>query len=65
MTSRFRQRDVKAAVKAVTAAGKDVAAVEIGVEGQIRIVIGSPGSQASDDELDRELAEFEGRHGHA
>jgi hypothetical protein len=41
----FRERDVKAAIRAVTAAGKDVAAVEIGAQGQIRIVLGKPGAQ--------------------
>jgi hypothetical protein len=62
----FRQRDVKAAIEAVTAAGKDIAAVEIGAQGQIRIVIGNPGIQPlGQDELDRELAKFEERHGRA
>jgi hypothetical protein len=43
MTRRtFRELDLKAAIKAVTAAGKDIAAVEIGPDGQIRITIGEP-----------------------
>jgi hypothetical protein len=41
----FRQRDVKAAIKAAVAAGMDVASVEIGAQGQIRIVVGKPGAQ--------------------
>ncbi len=43
----FRQRDVKAAIKATVAAGMEVAAVEIGAQGQIRIVVGKPGAQGS------------------
>jgi hypothetical protein len=41
----FRERDVRAAIKAVTAAGKDIAALEIAEKGEIRIVIGSLGIQ--------------------
>jgi hypothetical protein len=60
----FRECDVRRAIKAAASAGMKIAAVEIGVQGQIRIVVGRPGSQPSAmDELDRELAEFEGRHG--
>jgi hypothetical protein len=61
----FRQRDVRTAIKAAQAAGLEVAAVEISAEGIIRIVAGSPGIQPLGDELDRELAEFEARHGKA
>jgi hypothetical protein len=47
MTRRtFRERDVKSAIKAVTAAGKYIAAVEIGGDGQIRIIIGEPNVQS-------------------
>ena len=63
--STFRQQDVTKAVKAVTAAGVHIARVEIDRSGKIVIVAGksqeaAPGSQ---DDLDRELAEFEARHG--
>jgi hypothetical protein len=37
----FRQRDVTAAVKAAQAAGMQVAGVEIGKDGTIRIVTGT------------------------
>ena len=56
----FRQQDVTRAVKAVTAAGVDIARIEIDKAGKIVIVattINAP------DELDRELQEWEARHG--
>ena len=60
----FRECDVRRAIKAAVSAGMEIAAVEIGVGGEIRIVVGKQGSQPSGmDELDRELAAFEGRHG--
>jgi hypothetical protein len=43
----FRERDVKAAIKAVEAAGKQVAAVQISAQGAIRIEVGKPGEQES------------------
>lgn len=43
----FRESDVRRAVRAVEAAGKEVAAVEISAEGKIRIVVGKPGEQDS------------------
>ena len=63
----FRECDLRRAIKAATSAGIEIAAVEIGVQGQIRIVVGRPKSQPSCmDELDRELSgTFEGRHGQA
>lgn len=36
----FRQADVRRAVRAVEAAGKEIASVEIGGDGRIRIVVG-------------------------
>jgi hypothetical protein len=38
--ARFRERDVKAAVRAVRAAGEEVAGVEIGVDGKIKVIVG-------------------------
>ena len=71
----FRQRDVTRALRAVIAAAPEplragIAAgtapirVEIDALGRIVVVIGG-GTRSSDpDDLDRELAEFEARHGH-
>ena len=41
----FRERDVRAAIKAAVAAGIEVASVEIGENGKIRIVVGKPSEQ--------------------
>jgi hypothetical protein len=40
--STFRQRDVRAAVKAVVDAGVQVARVEVGSDGKIIVVTGEP-----------------------
>jgi hypothetical protein len=63
--STFRQLDVTRAVKAVTAAGVHIARVEIDNSGKIVIVAGKlqEAAPSSHDDLDRELAEFEARHG--
>jgi hypothetical protein len=62
--STFRQQDVTRAVKAVVAAGVDIARVEIDRFGKIVIVTGRPLEGAGPpDDLDRELAEWETRHG--
>ena len=63
--STFRQQDVTRAVKAVTAAGMHIARVEIDKSGKIVIVAGKSQEAApsTQDDLDRELAEFEARHG--
>lgn len=37
--ARFRERDVKAAIKAVRAAGESVAGVEIDRDGRIRVIV--------------------------
>lgn len=46
--STFRQRDVTAAVKAVIAAGVDVARVEVGPDGRITVVPSKPGAAEPD-----------------
>jgi hypothetical protein len=63
--STFRQTDVTRAVKAVVAAGVNIARVEIDKSGKIVIVSGKPQEPAiaRQDDLDQELAEFEARHG--
>jgi hypothetical protein len=59
--STFRQQDVTRAVKAVAAAGVHIARVEIDRAGKIVVVTQqSPTSQQ--DDLDRELEEFEAHH---
>ena len=61
VSSTFRQQDVTRAVKAVTAAGVDIARVEITKDGKIVIVTAAEAAVPSD--LDRELEEFRARHG--
>ena len=57
----FRQRDVVRAIKAATAAGLQVSGVKVDAHtGVIEIVTGAPATQ---NDLDRELADFEARHG--
>jgi hypothetical protein len=60
--STFRQQDVTRAVKAVAAAGVDIARVEIGRDGRI-VVVAQQSATSQQDDLDRELAEFEARRG--
>jgi hypothetical protein len=60
--STFRQQDVTRAVKAVAAAGVHIARIEIDRLGKIVIITGEVPPAAQDD-LDRELAEFEAHHG--
>jgi hypothetical protein len=55
----FKQRDVTAAIKAVVAAGIEVAGVEVDRNGKIVVLTGKAAESMSD--LDRELAEFEAR----
>jgi hypothetical protein len=61
--STFRQQDVTRAIRAAIAAGVDIARVEIARDGRIVIVTAEAQPAARDDDLDRELAEFEARHG--
>lgn len=53
----FRQRDVTAAVKAVKAAGDEIARVEIGKDGKIVIITSREAEVAREiDEWDRALS---------
>ena len=54
----FRQRDLRLAVETARAAGLEIGRVEIDRDGKIVVVAGKPPVQ---DDLDRELAEFEAR----
>ena len=60
--STFRQADVTKAVKAVRSAGVDIVRVELTKDGRIVIVTGEAQPAVRDD-LDRELEEFNTRHG--
>ena len=60
--SSFRQADVTKAVKAVATAGVGIARVEIGRDGKI-VIVTQQEAAGPQDGLDRELAEFEVRHG--
>ena len=62
LPSSFRQADVTRAVKAVATAGVGIDRVEIGRDGKI-VIVTQQGMAGPQDELDRELAEFEVRHG--
>jgi hypothetical protein len=60
----FKQTDVKRAILAVRSAGEEIRGVEVLPDGRIRILTASEAAQLTPaDDLDRELAEFEARHG--
>jgi hypothetical protein len=61
--STFRQQDVTRAVKAVVAAGVDIARVEIDKSGKIVIVTVTATGVGPQGDLDAELQEWEARHG--
>jgi hypothetical protein len=61
--SAFRQRDVTRAVKAVAAAGVSIARVEIDKTGKITIIAATPAEAGQQDDLDRELQDWEARYG--
>jgi hypothetical protein len=50
--ARFRERDVRRAVRSVESAGKQVAAVEIAADGKIIVIVGTPGGESEQNELD-------------
>ena len=52
---RFRRTEVTRAVKAVEAAGKSVARVEVDTEGKIIIIPGEPTKDAPEGDLDQWL----------
>ena len=62
----FRQQDLTKAIRGATKAGVDIARIEIAKDGRIVLVVGNSQDQTivtPQDDLDRELAEFEARHG--
>jgi hypothetical protein len=59
--STFRQSDVTRAIKAAAAAGVHIARIEVAKDGKIVIVTAE--AQPALDDLDRELADFQVRHG--
>lgn len=60
----FKERDVTRAAKAVLAAGLEITRVEIGKDGTIVVLPAKVSrNSTSENDLDRELAEFEGKHG--
>ena len=61
----FKQADVTRAVKGALAAGVAVGKIEVGRDGKIILFTAHrvPQETAGGDDLDRELAEFEARHG--
>ena len=60
--STFRQADVTKAVKAVRSAGVDIVRVELTKDGRI-VIVTAEAQPAVQDDLDRELEEFNARHG--
>jgi hypothetical protein len=60
--SRFRERDIRRAIRSVENAGKQAAAVEIDVDnGKIIIVIGKPGDGSKGIELDNWIEKHHAR----
>lgn len=61
----FRESDVSRAFRGAKKAGVEVARVEISPDGRIIVIPGKPvenAHAATEDALDRELAEFEAGH---
>jgi hypothetical protein len=64
--SNFRQTDISRALKAIRVAGYSAAKVLIGKDGGIEIITATEGEaqgKPGDTDLDRELADWEGRRG--
>jgi hypothetical protein len=62
----FRQQDVTKAIRGATKAGVNIARIEIARDGKIVIMVTKSQDltiATPQDDLDRELAEFEARHG--
>jgi hypothetical protein len=59
----FRQQDLTRALRGAIAAGVPVQRVEIDNTGKIVIILHDDPQKRLDDEIDREIAEFEARHG--
>ena len=58
-----RQRGVSRIVKALTASGVVIARIEVDSTGKITIIAATAPAAGQQDDLDRELAEWEARHG--
>jgi hypothetical protein len=58
----FKQKDVTRAVKAVTAAGIEVARVEVDKAGKIVIVAGKPGEASGESEIVNDLDTWLAKH---
>ena len=59
----FRQQDLTKALRGATKAGVNIARIEIAKDGRIVIISAGAEPSVQDGDLDRELAEFEARHG--
>lgn len=59
----FKQGDITRALRGAKAAGIEIQRLEIDTAGKIVLVTASHSLQSTPSELDRELAEFEVRHG--
>ena len=60
---KFKQSDVTRALRGAAKAGVEVGRIEIAKDGTIIVVPSSMVVVACQDDLDRELSEFEARHG--
>ncbi|HMN37201.1 MAG TPA: hypothetical protein PKD49_05755 [Hyphomicrobium sp.] len=59
----FKQIDVMRAMRAVREAGEEVQGVEFYRDGRFKILTAANAPTSPADDLDRELAAFEARHG--
>ena len=60
---RLRPRGVKRIVQALTSSGVGIARVEIDNTGKITIIAATAPAEAAQDDLEREFANWEARHG--